>query len=59
MDYDGCMGVPISFMDKYCPEQFEIVGELNNGGDNEYDYAKPKINKKQVYTRFLIKRKDS
>lgn len=24
-DYDGVMGVPISFMDKYCPEQFEIV----------------------------------
>lgn len=25
-DYDGKMGVPISFLDKYCPEQFEIVG---------------------------------
>ena len=25
-DYDGAMGVPISFMDKYCPEQFEILG---------------------------------
>ena len=25
-DYDGVMGVPISFFDKYCPEQFEIVG---------------------------------
>ena len=25
-DYNGCMGVPITFMDKYCPEQFEIVG---------------------------------
>lgn len=25
-DYDGVMGVPISFMDKYCPDQFEIVG---------------------------------
>lgn len=24
-DYDGVMGVPITFMDKYCPEQFEIV----------------------------------
>ena len=24
-DYDGVMGVPISFLDKYCPEQFEIV----------------------------------
>lgn len=25
-DYDGKMGVPISFLDKYCPEQFEIIG---------------------------------
>ena len=25
-DYDGLMGVPITFLDKYCPEQFEIVG---------------------------------
>lgn len=25
-DYDGIMGVPITFMDKYCPEQFEIIG---------------------------------
>ena len=25
-DYDGIMGVPITFLDKYCPEQFEIIG---------------------------------
>ena len=25
-DYDGIMGVPITFMDKYNPEQFEIIG---------------------------------
>lgn len=25
-DYDGVMGVPITFLDKYCPEQFDIVG---------------------------------
>lgn len=25
-DYEGAMGVPISFLDKYCPEQFEILG---------------------------------
>ena len=28
-DYNGVMGVPISFLDKYCPEQFEIVGSFN------------------------------
>ena len=25
-DYDSVMGVPVSFLDKYCPEQFEILG---------------------------------
>ena len=25
-DFNGTMGVPISFLDKYCPEQFEIIG---------------------------------
>ena len=27
-DYDGVMGVPITFLDKYCPEQFEILGNV-------------------------------
>ena len=30
MDYEGVMGVPVSFMDKYCPDQFEIVGRCEN-----------------------------
>ena len=30
-DYKGVMGVPISFLDKYCPEQFEIVGVAKAG----------------------------
>lgn len=29
-DYDGAMGVPISFLDKYSPEQFEILGMCEN-----------------------------
>ena len=33
-DYDGVMGVPISFLDKYCPEQFEMLGITDRG--NEY-----------------------
>jgi Adenine-specific methyltransferase EcoRI len=32
-DYDGVMGVPISFLDKYSPEQFEIIGlGISNSG---------------------------
>lgn len=30
-DYDGIMGVPISFLDKYSPEQFEILGATQRG----------------------------
>ena len=33
-DYTGVMGVPISFLDKYCPEQFEIVA-FRKGADGK------------------------
>lgn len=39
-DYDGVMGVPVSFLDKYCPEQFEIMG-ITLG--NTVEYAMTKI----------------
>jgi hypothetical protein len=31
MDYDGAMGVPITFLDKYNPEQFELIGQTHSG----------------------------
>ena len=34
-DYDGIMGVPISFLDKYCPEQFEIIGQTQGDSGKE------------------------
>ena len=37
-DYSGLMGVPITFMDKYNPQQFEIVGSFNNS--NQMDKAR-------------------
>jgi hypothetical protein len=33
-DYDGVMGVPITFLDKYNPEQFEIVGTTESNDPN-------------------------
>lgn len=33
-DYDGVMGVPITFLDKYCPEQFEIIDITKAGAGN-------------------------
>ncbi len=56
-DYDGLMGVPITFMDKYNPDQFEILGVLNHGCDSEFDLAKPTINGKDLYSRILIRRR--
>lgn len=53
-DYDGVMGVPVSFIDKYCPEQFEILG-------NEYDLNIPKgrgyVDGKRMYGRIFIRKK--
>lgn len=57
LDYDGVMGVPITFLDKYNPEQFEIIGEANHGSDNEYDLFKPTLGGKDVFKRLLIKNK--
>ena len=37
-DYEGIMGVPMSFLERYCPDQFEIVG-IGNGGDLGVSYG--------------------
>lgn len=55
LDYNGVMAVPITFLNKYNPEQFEIVGEANHGSDNSFDIFKPVLNGKLVYKRILIK----
>lgn len=56
-DYHGVMGVPITFLDKYCPEQFEIIGVANHGKDNIYDLFAPRINDKEIFKRLLIRKK--
>ena len=64
MDYDGVMGVPITFLDKYNPEQFELLGIMNTGEINEgiryknTPHGRPIINGVEKYLRILIKRKD-
>lgn len=66
-DYDGIMGVPISFLDKYSPEQFEIVGSdyevkegklpeiVNPNWQGKLDRGY--INGNRIYSRILIRRK--
>lgn len=56
-DYYGVMGVPITFLDKYCPEQFEILGIDRYVEDNPNYGHRFKINGKEIYARILIKRK--
>ena len=68
-DYYGDMGVPITFLDKYNPEQFEIIDALNRyalldvQGTNEIVRQKKShtcnINGKSTYFRIVIKRKES
>jgi hypothetical protein len=51
-DYMGAMGVPITFLNKYDPEQFEIIKFRK--GDDDKDL---RVNGKAPYFRILIKRK--
>lgn len=69
-DYDGVMGVPITFMDKYNPDQFEIVGmAAGNTRATGFYFDVPYkphpedrggcgvVNGKRVYARYLIRNK--
>lgn len=66
-DYDGVMGVPISFLDKYSPEQFDIVGfdyDVKEGNlpdlivsDWDGKLDRGYLNGKRIYSRIFIKHK--
>lgn len=63
-DYEGLMGVPITWLDKYCPEQFEIVGCSDNGiVPDEFKlphfkrHHEPFIDGKKIYKRLFIRKK--
>ena len=64
-DYDGVMGVPISFLDKYSPEQFEIIGATESEGkgfsnglwDEKSKISQPVVSSERVYKRIFIKHK--
>ena len=57
-NYDGLMGVPISFFQgKYNPNQFEIVGKIDKGSDSDFDFCKPFVNGVKKFIRLVIRRK--
>lgn len=63
-DYDGVMGVPITYLDKYCPEQFEILGATESEGKGfsnglwkaQSGVSQPLVNGEKQYKRLFIKR---
>ena len=65
-DYAGAMGVPITFLDKYNPDQFEIIGATENEATEEVrelriqgftKYDRPYIKGIRKYARILIRNK--
>ena len=56
MDYKGVMGVPITFVDKYSPAQFEILGVANSARWIGYECF-TLIEGRKIYNRILIKNK--
>ncbi|MBT3313538.1 MAG: modification methylase [Anaerolineae bacterium] len=58
MDYYGPMGVPITFMAKFNPDQFEVLGNLGSYAPDGYSLSSAiYINDKKIYKRILIQRK--
>lgn len=64
MNYDKVMGVPITFLDKYSPEQFELLGIMNTGEENKgirhkgTPHGRPLVKGVEKYLRILIKTKN-
>ncbi|WP_333721489.1 adenine-specific methyltransferase EcoRI family protein [Campylobacter helveticus] len=56
LDYDGIMGVPITFLDKHNPKQFEIVGIDRYVADNPNYGKRFSINGREIYARILIRK---
>lgn len=58
-DYDGVMGVPITFLDKYNPDQFEIVEVTDGKNLAQRPCGGAKVGGHNLYYRISIKRRDT
>lgn len=56
-DYDGVMGVPITFLDKYNPNQFDIIGVMASTQITNFNFGYPYVKGKKKYARVLIRNK--
>ena len=66
-DYSGPMGVPVTFLEKYNPDKFQIIGATESEGkgfsnglwDEKSCISQPMVNGKRVYKRIFIIKKDT
>ena len=66
MDYEGVMGVPITFLDKFNPDQFEIVGATESEGKGfshglwkpESGIVQPMVRGERKYKRIFIRKRN-
>ena len=64
-DYDGAMGVPITYLDKHNPDQFEIIGATESEGrgfsaglwDESSKVSQPLVNGERKYKRIFIRKR--
>jgi hypothetical protein len=56
-DYEGVMGVPITFLDKYNPNQFEIIGQMVTTKVDDINHGYPYVDGKKLFARILIKKR--
>ena len=64
-DYDGVMGVPITYLDKHNPDQFEIIGATESEGrgfsaglwDESSKVSQPLVNGERKYKRIFIRKR--
>ena len=56
-DWAGVMGVPITFLDKYNPDQFEILGQMVTTTIDEFNFGYPYVGGKKRYARIIIRNK--
>lgn len=64
-DYDGAMGVPITYLDKHNPDQFEIIGATESEGkgfsaglwDASSKVSQPVVNGERKYKRIFIRKR--
>jgi len=57
VDFNGVMGVPITFMNKYNPSQFDIIGQMVTTKIDEFNHGYPYVNGKKIYARILIRKR--